>query len=125
MTIWYILAGLAIWAVIAAIIIATGKRERTPFRVGRTAAGKFIVQEYRCLTPDWVCVDGADPRHDPREYGWVTLCAFDTLEEAMAVYGRYMDSFRQAELSRKAGEERERAERRRKELEETVDKVYK
>ncbi len=124
MTIWTIIASIPAVLAIALLVAWLSTRDSHPYRVCQNGSGRYLVQQYQCVTPNWVSCEATDPRKDWRKYDFVTVAEFDTLDEATASYRSYMESYRQAEAVVRAREAAEAAELRKKELDNTIVKVY-
>ena len=118
-----IIIGILAYIALIAFIIWRGSIPTPKYRVVQNGAGKFLVQEYQYITPPY---GSDDPRIDNKiENKYVTICSFDTLQEASAQYRKYMALYRKQQAEEKSKQEAERAIKRRKEIDDTIVKVYK
>lgn len=116
-----------LFQLVAGLSICIGSRyfKRKPYRVVRNGAGKFLVQHYQCVTPNWLECENPDTRREWRRYEYVTFIECDTLEEASAHYRKCMASYMEKEKAKRNNEAAECAAKRKKELDERIVKVYK
>lgn len=111
-----------LFLLLAEISICVGSQyfKRKPYRVVSNGAGKFLVQCYKCVPPDWLeWIPAA------REYKYVTFIECDTLEEASAHYRKYMASYIESQKDKRDNDAAECAAKRKNQLNEHIVKVYK
>jgi hypothetical protein len=115
-----------LFQLVAGLSIGIGSRyfKRKPYRVVCNGAGKFLVQHYQCVTPNWLECRNPDTGATWYRYDYVTLIECDTLEEATAHYREYMASYMEKEKAKRDKDAAERAAKRKKRLNERIVKVY-
>ncbi len=99
--------------------------KRKPYRVVRNGAGKFLVQHYQCVTPNWLECRNPDTGATWYRYDYVTFIECDTLEEASAHFRKCMASYMEKQKAKRSNDVAERAAKRKKQLNERIVKVYK
>lgn len=116
-----------LFQLVAGLSIGIGSQyfKRKPYRVVRNGAGKFLVQHYQCVTPNWLECENPDTGRDWRRYEYVTIIECDTLEEATAHYREYMESYIESQKEKRENDAAECAAKRKKRLNERIVKVYK
>lgn len=116
-----------LFQLVAGLSIGIGSQyfKRKPYRVVRNGAGKFLVQHYQCVTPNWLECYNPDTGREWRKYEYVTIIECDTLEKATAHYREYMTSYIESEKAKRDNDAAECAAKRKKELNERIVKVYK
>lgn len=116
-----------LFQLVAGLSIGIGSQyfKRKPYRVVRNGAGKFLVQHYQCVTPNWLECENPDTGREWRRYEYVTIIECDTLEKATAHYREYMASYMESQKAKREDEAAERAAKRKKSLNERIVKVYK
>lgn len=127
MDILVVIGCVLLFSLVVGLSIGIGSHyfKRKPYRVVRNGAGKFLVQHYQCVTPNWLECRNPDTGREWCRYEYVTFIECDTLEEATAHYREYMTSYIESQKAKRDNDAEKCAAKRKKRLDERIVKVYK
>ena len=122
MIIEYAVGGILLFILLVFLIIKLDKPPK-PYRIAKNGLGEYLLQSYEEVTPTTIYCE--NPLRPTRIYKYVTIRKFDMLDEAIASYKKHMEEYN---LDKKVEHEKEEYQKsldKKKELEQTIVKVYK
>lgn len=114
--------GILLFILLVFLIIKLDKPPK-PYRIAKNGLGEYLLQSYEDVSPKYL--DNEDPLRRNRIYKYVTIKKFDMLDEAIVSYKKHMEEYNLDMKVEHDKEEYQKSIDKKKELEQTIVKVYK
>ena len=122
MIIEYAVGGILLFILLVFLIVKLDKPPK-PYRIAKNGLGEYLLQSYEDVTPK--CIVSEEPFGPTRTYKYITIRKFDMLDEAIASYKKHMEEYNLDKKVEHDKEEYQKSLDKKKELEQTIVKVYK